>query len=89
MDFYSLEMSFPIEWQSPLWQLKPSYFLSRLINHEGPGSLYSYLKNKHWITGLSAGTRSLGRGMDVFRINISMTEDGFSAYKYRTPVDLN
>jgi insulysin len=77
MDFYAVEISFPLEWQAPLWRLKPSSFLAELIGHEGPGSLHSYLKAKHWITELSAGPQSLARGFDMYRITIQMTRDGF------------
>jgi insulysin len=79
MAFHAMEISFPLEWQPPLWQLKPANFIAHLAGHEGPGSLHSYLKTKGWITELSCGPQSLGRGFEMFKITMYLTEDGFSA----------
>lgn len=78
MSFHALEISFPLEWQPPLWQLKPAQFIGHLSGHEGPGSLHSYLKKKGWITDLSSGPQSLARGFDMFKLTVYLTLDGFS-----------
>src|ERR1700712_2710707 len=78
MSMYAMEISFPLENQSPLWELKPAYVISHLVGHEGPGSLHSYLKSKGWITELSAGPQALGRGFDMFKATLYLTIDGFS-----------
>lgn len=78
MSFFALEISFPLEWQTPLWNLKPAQYIAHLLGHEGRGSLHSYLKNKGWITDLSSGPQSLARGFDMFRITTYLTLDGFS-----------
>ena len=77
MAFHCMEISFPLDWQPPLWQFKPSSFLADLIGHEGPGSLHSYLKDKGWITGLISGQQGLARGFAMFRVTLYMTADGF------------
>jgi insulysin len=50
MAFHAVEISFPLEYQPPFWRYKPINFISHFVGHEGPGSLHSYLKNKHWVT---------------------------------------
>ncbi|KAH8826892.1 Metalloenzyme, LuxS/M16 peptidase-like protein [Flagelloscypha sp. PMI_526] len=81
MTFHALELSFPLEWQVPHWRHKPSHFISHLLGHEGPGSLFSYLKNKGWVTALSTGPQSLGRGFAMFKVTIYLTESGFANYR--------
>ncbi|KAF8163442.1 Metalloenzyme, LuxS/M16 peptidase-like protein [Crassisporium funariophilum] len=90
MAFHALEISFPLEYQAPFWRHKPSNFLAHFVGHEGPGSLHSYLKNKHWVTSLSCGPQNLARGFAMFKITIHLTPAGFenhrsvilAAYKY-------
>ncbi|KAF5380968.1 hypothetical protein D9615_004092 [Tricholomella constricta] len=81
MSFHALEISFPLEYQAPFWKHKPSHFLSHFVGHEGPGSLYSYLKNKGWATSLSSGPQNLARGFSMFKITVHLTEDGFKHYR--------
>ncbi|KAI0032813.1 Metalloenzyme, LuxS/M16 peptidase-like protein [Vararia minispora EC-137] len=81
MAFHCMEISFPLAWQPPLWQFKPSNFLSDLIGNEGPGSLHSYLKGKGWITALVSGQQALARGFAMFRVTLYMTSDGFLHYR--------
>jgi insulysin len=80
MDFQILEISFPFEWQPPYWRHHPASFLSHFVGHEGPGSLHSYLKNKGWISALSAGQQNLARGFAMFKVTIHLTEAGFGEH---------
>jgi insulysin len=80
MAFHALEISFPIEEQTSQWKFKPAQFLSHFVGHEGPGSLMSYLKDKGWVTGLSAGPQNLGRGFAMFKCTMYLTEEGFSKF---------
>ncbi|KZS90042.1 insulin-degrading enzyme [Sistotremastrum niveocremeum HHB9708] len=81
MDFRSLEICFPLEFQDPLYRSKPGSFIAHFIGHEGPGSLFSYLKRQGWAVGLSAGSTELGRGFDILRLNITLTPEGFASYR--------
>ncbi|KAG6814549.1 hypothetical protein H0H92_000076 [Tricholoma furcatifolium] len=81
MSFHALEISFPLDWQPPLWKHKPAHFLSHFLGHEGPGSLHSYLKKKGWVTTLSSGPQNLARGFGMFKVTIHLTEDGFRNYR--------
>ncbi|KAF9482803.1 insulin-degrading enzyme [Pholiota conissans] len=81
MAFHALEISFPLEYQPPFWKYKPANFISHFVGHEGPGSLHSYLKNKHWLTALSCGPQNLARGFAMFKITVYLTPEGFENYR--------
>ncbi|KAL4067799.1 Metalloenzyme, LuxS/M16 peptidase-like protein [Scleroderma citrinum] len=81
MSFHAVEISFPLAWQPPLWEYKPGYFLSHFLGHEGPGSLFAYLKSNGWITSLSAATQALGRGFAMFKTTMYLTREGFDNYR--------
>jgi hypothetical protein len=83
MDFHVVEISFPFEWQPPHWRHHPASFLSHFVGHEGPGSLFSYLKQKGWATALSAGQQNLARGFAMFKTTIHLTEVGFGMSQWR------
>lgn len=88
MAFHALEISFPLDFQPPHWRYKPANFLAHFIGHEGPGSLYSYLKGKGWVSSLSAGPQTLARGFAMFKITIHLTQEGFSMYLVTYFVDI-
>ncbi|KAI0690596.1 insulin-degrading enzyme [Cytidiella melzeri] len=77
MNFYCVEISFPIPYQAPKWKYHPSSFISHFLGHEGPGSVHSYLKHRGWITALSSGAQALGRGMGMLRVTMQLTKEGF------------
>ncbi|KAH7889516.1 Metalloenzyme, LuxS/M16 peptidase-like protein [Phlebopus sp. FC_14] len=81
MSFHAVEISFPLAWQPQFWKYKPGYFLSHLVGHEGPGSLHSYLREKGWITSLSAAPQALGRGFAMFKATMYLTKEGFDNYR--------
>ncbi|KAM5532097.1 hypothetical protein V8D89_014261 [Ganoderma adspersum] len=81
MSFHALEISFPMPHLPSYWKYKPAGFLAHFLGHEGPGSLHSYLKQKGWITGLSAGPQNLARGFGMFKVTLYMTPEGFKNYE--------
>ncbi|KAJ8483108.1 hypothetical protein ONZ51_g4915 [Trametes cubensis] len=81
MSFHALEISFPLPYLPPFWRHKPAGFLAHFLGHEGPGSLHSYMKQKGWITALSAGPQNLARGFAMFKITLYMTPQGFEQYE--------
>lgn len=56
--------------------LQPATILGHLLGHEGPGSIHAYLKNKGWISYLSAGIHGGGRGFSFFKVIAVLTKDG-------------
>ncbi|KAK7017923.1 metalloprotease [Paramarasmius palmivorus] len=81
MNLHMMEISFPLEPQAGNWRYKPANFIAHLVGHEGPGSLLSFLKEKRLASGLSSGPQPLGRGFDMFRITIELTQQGFQNYQ--------
>jgi insulysin len=77
MDFHAMEISFPIDEQIPLWRFKPGNYLTDIIGYEGAGSLHSFLKDRGWITTLSAGVQDLARGFATFKITLYLSQNGF------------
>ncbi|KIJ53958.1 hypothetical protein M422DRAFT_201065 [Sphaerobolus stellatus SS14] len=80
-DFYSFSLSFLIPYERPHYLIKPTKFLAHFLGHEGPGSVYAYLKEKGWITSLSAGGQKWNRGVQTFQISAMLTEDGYANYR--------
>ncbi|KAF9262820.1 hypothetical protein L218DRAFT_928843 [Marasmius fiardii PR-910] len=80
-NIHQLKISFPLEPQNRHWRHKPAGFISHFVRHEGPGSLFSYLKTKGWASGLSSGPSEMGRGFSKFSITITLTKDGFENYE--------
>ncbi len=56
--------------------MQPTYYVSHLIGHEGPGSLLSYLKARGWCRNLGAGQRGGAKGFSFFSISMDMTVAG-------------
>ncbi|EEB94661.1 hypothetical protein MPER_06489, partial [Moniliophthora perniciosa FA553] len=81
MNLHMLEISIPLEPQANNWRHKPANFLAHFIGYEGPGSLLSFLKAKGLAAGLSSGPQALGRGFDMFRVTIELTQEGFRHYQ--------
>ncbi|EJD03327.1 LuxS/MPP-like metallohydrolase [Fomitiporia mediterranea MF3/22] len=77
---YEVTVVFPVAWQEPLWREDPTYFLSHLLGHEGPGSLHAYLKNKGWLESLGAGPVHPGRGISTLKVTMMLTKDGFKQH---------
>ncbi|KAF8525603.1 LuxS/MPP-like metallohydrolase [Hysterangium stoloniferum] len=80
-DYQELLLTFPLSYQRPNYLSKPVIFLSHLVGHEGPGSVYAFLKDKGWITSLSAGHSSRGRGVQTFTVRGGLTKEGYIHYE--------
>ncbi|KAF9265707.1 hypothetical protein L218DRAFT_957335 [Marasmius fiardii PR-910] len=81
MTMHMLEIAFPLDPQVENWRHKPANFISHLIGHEGPGSLLSLLKKEGLAVSLSCGPQALGRGFDLLRVTIELTQKGFENYQ--------
>ncbi|MDF2177127.1 insulinase family protein [Aliiglaciecola sp. CAU 1673] len=60
----------------PYFKSKPLNMISHLIGDEGEGSLLSYLKQKGWVTSLSAGGGIQGRNFKDFNVSMQLTDAG-------------
>jgi insulysin len=77
MDVHAIDICFPIDEQTQHWRFKPGSYLANLIGYQGTGSLYSYLKERGWITTLSSGVQDLARGFATLRITLHLSQNGF------------
>ncbi|KXJ85139.1 peptidase M16 inactive domain-containing protein [Microdochium bolleyi] len=82
MDLRQLKLSFPFMDLETLFETQPSRYISHLIEHEGPGSIMSYIKSKGWATTVSAGANTICPGTpSVFDFQVDLTEEGLVHYK--------
>lgn len=80
-DIKRLSLRFPIPDQQPLYEKKPSHYLSHCLGHEGSGSLLHYFKEKGWASQLSAGAMHISKGYEHFIIDIDLTPAGLEEYE--------
>ncbi len=73
---HKLTLGFPIPSQRAHWASDPMRYLSHYIGDEGQGSLYDLLREKGWITSLSAGGQSLDDVQGVFNVTMELTDEG-------------
>ncbi|GAA6026838.1 hypothetical protein JCM8097_005898 [Rhodosporidiobolus ruineniae] len=77
-----IEFTFPFPEEAPYYASKSSSFLSHLIGHEGTGSVLSYLKEKGWANGMSAGAGGNGAaGFEFFKVQVDLTQEGLDNYE--------
>ena len=69
-----------------IWQLpnirkyylhKPTYYINRMLGHEGEGSIIYYLKSNNMATSLSSGIYETDETASINVLSIELTEDGF------------
>jgi len=58
----------------------PLRFLCHLIGHEGQGSIFAYLQDKHFITGLSCGTKIRAPDQSVLSVTMQLTAEGLEKW---------
>ncbi|KAI6246750.1 putative zinc protease [Erysiphe necator] len=81
-DFNHIYLQFPAINTELLYETCPENYLSYLFDHQGPGSLTSYLKNKGWVIKIEAGGQRVCPGTpDLFNCWLNLTEDGIHNYR--------
>ena len=60
------------------YRSKPLNYIANLLGHEGDGSLFSLLKDRGWVEGLSAGAGYMDQVQGEFVIHIDLTESGLN-----------
>ena len=81
MDQRSLDLFFPYPDEDELWQSSPGRYISHLIGHEGPGSIFAYIKAKGWANSLSSGPQGMNPGTSFFTVMIRLTDAGLKNYR--------
>ncbi|SPJ80249.1 related to insulysin precursor (metalloendopeptidase) [Fusarium torulosum] len=81
MDSRELNLFFPFIDEEFMFATQPSWYISHLIGHEGPGSIMSYIKSKGWANGLSAGAHPVCPGSPgIFEVKVLLTKEGLENY---------
>lgn len=79
-DVHILELSWKLPCLRKDYLRKSEDYLAHLIGHEGRGSLHFFLKNKGWITSISAGVGDEGMHRSslayIFGMSINLTDSG-------------
>jgi insulysin len=86
-DYHEFKVTFQIENQAPLYRTRPASFIAHFLGHEGPGSVYSYLKNRGWLLSISAGATSNNPNVTPFVIEGKLTREGYCKSEITTPED--
>lgn len=71
-----LILSFPMPGMDEHYQTKPLSYFAHLLGYEGDGSLMLALKDKGWITSLSAGGGTSGSNYREFTVSCALTPLG-------------
>ncbi|KAI0698094.1 LuxS/MPP-like metallohydrolase [Cytidiella melzeri] len=80
-DYHEFRVVFQIEDQAPVYRTSPAGFVSHFLGHEGPGSVYAFLKKRGWILDLSAGYSSKNPSVTPFTIGGRLTREGYMHYE--------
>ncbi|KAJ1998694.1 metalloprotease [Coemansia thaxteri] len=76
-DIHQVVIEFPVPETKALYRYDPDIYITHLIGHESTGSLLSYLKQKGWAVGLSAGSNHNDiEGYGKLYISINATPEG-------------
>ncbi|XP_052777414.1 nardilysin-like isoform X2 [Mya arenaria] len=62
---HKLYVTWPFPPLQAKYRLKPLEYISSLMNHEGEGSIYSYLKKRNWAFGVLGGNSGDGNDMNT------------------------
>ncbi|KYN88123.1 peptidase M16 [Vibrio cidicii] len=76
-----LVLTFPLPGMDQYYSIKPLSYFAHLLGYEGEGSLMLQLKNKNWITSLSAGGGASGSNYRDFTISCTLTKEGMQHYE--------
>lgn len=71
-----LILSFPMPSTDAYYQYKPLSYFAHLLGYEGEGSLLLALRERNWITSLSAGGGASGSNYREFAISCTLTQQG-------------
>ncbi|CAM9829745.1 unnamed protein product, partial [Ectocarpus sp. 4 AP-2014] len=71
-----LALSWPLPPTKVHKRSKPTVYVSHLLGYEGEGGLHKLLHGRGWVSSLSAGSMVTGTDFQLFRLSLSLTEEG-------------
>ena len=77
-ELYSLSFTFPVPSTYTEYKSNPLGYISHLLGHEGPGSLFDVLKRKGWVESLNAGPSFMDHVQGSFSVSMNLTKAGLS-----------
>jgi insulysin len=77
----SLELQFMHRDEEEFYEIHPSRYMTHLLNHKGPGSLFAYFRANGWATEIDAGGYAPCPGAGLYSINVELTEKGLKHYR--------
>lgn len=77
-DSRMLSYSFPIPDMRQRYHEKPVDYVANTLGHEGEGSLLEVLRDRGWANALSAGGGIATDGINIFDVNVALTEEGLA-----------
>ncbi|KAJ2000357.1 metalloprotease, partial [Coemansia thaxteri] len=79
---FNLELEFSIPEIKSTYRSKPFGYISSLLAHKGPGSIFSMLRKNGWATSLFASSNSgCDDGFTIYRIGVTATPKGLEEYQ--------
>ncbi|KAJ2818503.1 metalloprotease, partial [Coemansia furcata] len=79
---YELTLQFSLPELKSTYGEKPSAYISALLNHREPGSIYSVLRKYGWATSIHAGTGGMySDGFSTYDIDVIVTPEGLENYE--------
>ncbi|KAF2818106.1 LuxS/MPP-like metallohydrolase [Ophiobolus disseminans] len=77
----SLKLQFMHRDEEQFYKSHPSWYMTHLLNHKGPRSIFGLIRAKGWSYELEAGRYTPCAGSGMFTINVDLTEAGLVHYK--------
>ncbi|XP_060627682.2 nardilysin-like isoform X1 [Anolis sagrei] len=83
-EIHSLSISWALPTQEKNYRVKPLYYISWLMGHEGKGSVLSLLRKKFWALALFGGNGETGFEQNstysLFSISVTLTDEGLEHF---------
>jgi insulysin len=77
----SLELQFVHRDEEQFVEAHPSWYLTYLLSHKGPGSAFALLRSSGWVDDLTAESYSPCSGSSLFTITLDLTGNGLRHHK--------
>lgn len=73
----ALDLVFYLDEVISHYKTKPTNYISYLLKHTGPGSLFKTLDDKRLVTKIDAGLITTFKNFSLFSVSIELTDEGF------------
>lgn len=87
-DYHAFSLHFELPDLRQHYQTRPTSFLAHFLGHEGRGSICAYLKQKGWLLSLSAGESGDARGVQLFKVEGTLTLEGYRKLTFSISVSI-